>query len=135
MATNTSPNQQIDIVFKDVKFDVYDKSIKGFKPILKGVTGQVKSGQCLAIMGASGAGKSTLMNIMAGRIVNGSNTKVSGDILFNGEKFSPSEISNMSGYVLQTDILIEFLTVQGKLQNDFSKQFLTGIWPLGAQVA
>lgn len=111
---------QIDITFKDIKFEVYDKKTKKMKPILKGISGQVKSGQCLAIMGASGAGKSTLMNILAGRVTNTKTTKVSGEILFNGKKFSPMQVSNMSGYVLQSDILIEFLTVQGKKKSEIS---------------
>ena len=117
--TNTPHSHQIDIVFKDIKYEVYDKKIKGFKKILKGVSGQIKSGQCLALMGASGAGKSTLLNILSGRIQPSAKNRLSGEVLYNGRKYTASEIGSFSGYVLQTDILIEFLTVQGKLKNDY----------------
>lgn len=114
----------IDIVFKDIRFSVYDKKVKGMKPILKGVSGQVKSGQCLALMGASGAGKSTLLNILAGRIKNvKGKTELSGEVLYNGKSYDLSKVSSFSGYVLQTDIMIEFLTVQGKIFRTFFLDF------------
>jgi ATP-binding cassette subfamily G (WHITE) protein 2 len=108
--------QQIDIVFKDIFFAVKDRSTGKMKTILNGISGQIKAGQCLALMGASGAGKSTLLNILSGRIEKNKNNELRGQVLFNGKEYSLSEISNFSGYVLQKDIMIEFLTVQETLE-------------------
>lgn len=48
--------------FQDVKFSY----AKDQKPILKGITMHVKSGETIAFVGESGAGKSTLLNIIIG---------------------------------------------------------------------
>lgn len=53
------------------------------KQILSSISGSVKPGQIMAIMGASGAGKSTLLDIIAHKAKRGI---VSGDIFVNGRK-------------------------------------------------
>ena len=83
------------------------------KEIIKGVTGRVEPGQALAIMGASGAGKTTLLNILAGRI---QGEGLEGNIKFDGKKLTPAEIAGIVGFVMQTDIFIEFMTVEETLQ-------------------
>lgn len=105
----------IDIVFKDIRYSVWDSKGRKWKEILKGVSGEIKSGQCLAIMGASGAGKTTLLNIISGRITKNSKNKLSGEVLFNGKKRAPLSVAHISGYVQQQDILNELLTVQETL--------------------
>ncbi|KAA8536439.1 hypothetical protein F0562_028917 [Nyssa sinensis] len=80
----------------------------GSRPILQGLTGYASPGQVLAIMGPSGCGKSTLLDALAGRL--GSNTRQSGDILFNGCKQSLTY--GTSAYVTQDDTLITTLTVR-----------------------
>jgi len=108
-------NGGIDIVFKDIHFEIWDKKTKGWRKILNGVSGEIKAGECLGIMGASGAGKSTLLNIISGRIRNTGKQRVTGEVLFNGKKtYWPEKVASISGYVLQQDILNELLTVQGK---------------------
>lgn len=76
--------------------------------ILDGVTGTVKNGQVMAIMGASGAGKSTFLDILARKRKRG---KVFGQILVNGRSVPNSEYSKIMGFVDQEDTLMSTLTV------------------------
>ncbi|GAB1608807.1 protein white-like [Argonauta hians] len=82
------------------------------KHILKGVSGVVKPGTLVAIMGASGAGKSTLMNVLAGR--SGNSVEVSGEVTVNGCKIDEL-LGDISAYVQQEDALIPSLTVREQL--------------------
>lgn len=107
--------QSIDIVYKNITYEYYSRKTKVWVKVLKGVSGEIKAGQCLAVMGASGAGKSTLLNILSGRVVNSRTSRVGGEIFFNGKKYSPKQIASFSGYVLQEDIMNEFLTVNETL--------------------
>lgn len=54
----------------------------GDRRILSGVSGGVKRGQTMAIMGASGAGKTTLLNVLSARL--DSLGTLSGEVLFMG---------------------------------------------------
>jgi ABC-type multidrug transport system fused ATPase/permease subunit len=85
-------NSKIQITWKNVTVSVIPK--KGMwsknshdlknKVILNNVSGTVKPGQFLAIIGASGAGKTTLLNLLAGR--NPSKRLIKqGDFLINGD--------------------------------------------------
>ena len=71
------------------------------KHILRGVSGEVRPGQMVAIMGASGAGKTTLLNILAGRVADG---QIDGEILVN-DLPRKSNWKKVVGYVQQEDIL------------------------------
>lgn len=77
-------------------------------PILEGVTGSVKNGQVLAIMGASGAGKSTFLDILARKRKRG---VVSGQVLVNGRVIPDAEFKKVVGFVDQEDTLMSTLTV------------------------
>lgn len=74
--------------FEDVKYKVPEKgercSEEG-KYILHGITGSVRPGEILALMGPSGGGKTTLLNILSGR------TKFNGgSITYNDKPYSKS---------------------------------------------
>ncbi|EME31098.1 ABC transporter, ATP-binding protein isoform 2 [Galdieria sulphuraria] len=108
---------QVCLEFQDVHFGVRQskglfnrKSIN--KEILKGVSGIVKPGQLLAIMGASGAGKTTLLNVLAGRMSSSGNYFASGSVRLNGEKREFSVFKKISAYVMQDDNMFAELTVE-----------------------
>ena len=90
-----------------------DLSIKsGEKTIIRNISGTVKPGTLLAIMGSSGAGKSTLMNVIANR--NLENLSVEGDIKVNDINIGVN-MASISAYVQQIDIFVGSLTVQEHL--------------------
>jgi ABC-type lipoprotein export system ATPase subunit len=79
------------------------------KSVLSHVTGTVRPGELLAIMGASGAGKSTLLDILARKAKTG---QVTGDMYINGREVPDEEIfRRVVGYVDQEDTLLSTLTV------------------------
>ncbi|KAF8330210.1 hypothetical protein F5887DRAFT_896041 [Amanita rubescens] len=80
----------------------------GSRTILSDVSGSVKPGQVMAIMGASGAGKSTLLDILARKSKRGT---VSGTILVNGREVPDHEFKAVAGFVDQEDTLMSTLTV------------------------
>jgi len=69
------------------------------KIIIDSVSGTVKPGQFLAIIGASGAGKTTLLNFLSGREIS-QNLVKEGKILVNKvEKETLANFSSFSAYV------------------------------------
>ena len=62
----------------------------GTNKVLKGVSLKVEEGEVHALLGENGAGKSTLMNVMTGVI-----PYDSGEIIFNGVKYSNPTIEGM----------------------------------------
>ncbi|XP_050299547.1 ATP-binding cassette sub-family G member 1 [Anthonomus grandis grandis] len=98
----------LDIEFENVWLRV--KSGKGYKKIIKGVTGHFKSGELAAIMGPSGAGKTSLLNVLTGYQTSG----VQGVIKCkNGRKskIGVNQYKNDSCYILQDDHLFSYFTV------------------------
>ncbi|KAF9463956.1 hypothetical protein BDZ94DRAFT_1282345 [Collybia nuda] len=80
----------------------------GSRTILDSISGSVKPGQVMAIMGASGAGKSTFLDILARKRKRGS---VSGLTLVNGREVKDEEFKSVMGFVDQEDTLMSTLTV------------------------
>lgn len=78
------------------------------KQVLSHVTGTVRPGELLAIMGASGAGKSTLLDILGCRTKTG---KVTGEVYVNGRELDNKAFRRVVGFVDQEDTLLPTLTV------------------------
>ncbi|TFK36706.1 hypothetical protein BDQ12DRAFT_609378 [Crucibulum laeve] len=80
----------------------------GSRTILDSISGNVRPGQVMAIMGASGAGKSTFLDILARKRKRGA---VSGVTTVNGREVSDAEFKKVVGFVDQEDTLMRTLTV------------------------
>eukprot|EP00180_Rhodochaete_pulchella_P003226 Plantae.Rhodophyta-Rhodochaete_pulchella.ctg535.p1 GENE.Plantae.Rhodophyta-Rhodochaete_pulchella.ctg535~~Plantae.Rhodophyta-Rhodochaete_pulchella.ctg535.p1 ORF type:complete len:687 (+),score=138.17 Plantae.Rhodophyta-Rhodochaete_pulchella.ctg535:112-2172(+) len=85
------------------------------KVIITNVSGQVKPGEILAIMGSSGAGKTTLLNLLAGRLTTSRNYATKGRVLINGLKRDPRMFKKISAYVEQDDKMFGELKVEEQL--------------------
>lgn len=81
---------------------------KPSRALLYNVSGIVKPGEFLAIMGPSGAGKTILLNTLSGKKQD--LIKENGDVLLNGRNIETLQYKSMIGVVPQEDILIETLT-------------------------
>ncbi|CAO1637298.1 unnamed protein product [Sympodiomycopsis kandeliae] len=88
--------------FRDLSYRIQGKTV------LQGITGTVKPGEIMAIVGASGAGKTTFLDLLARREKTGKST---GTILINGRSVSDSTFKRISGFVDQEDCLMSTLTV------------------------
>jgi ABC-type glutathione transport system ATPase component len=81
--------------------------------ILVDADGIIRSGECLAIMGASGSGKTTLLNVL--NFKNLKKFTVDAKIKLNGRLITESDLVNRSAYVQQDDLFIPNITVKEHL--------------------
>nr|XP_018906580.1 PREDICTED: protein scarlet-like isoform X1 [Bemisia tabaci] len=81
--------------------------------LLNSVSGYARAGSLTVIMGASGAGKTTLLSTVSGR---SSANERRGEILLNGRPVEPELMLRISGFMPQTDLTVENLTVLEHLQ-------------------
>jgi len=97
--------------FRDCRLTVKTKG--GSRALLKGVTGEARSGEVLAIMGPSGAGKTCLINMLT--LTTGPGI-ASGDVMLNGRPFTRSMFVQLAGEVPQHDNHWAFLTCRETVQ-------------------
>ncbi|RKP09136.1 ABC-2 type transporter-domain-containing protein [Thamnocephalis sphaerospora] len=92
-----------------VNYTVPFKSDPGGKrKLLNNVTGWVRPGELMALMGSSGAGKTTLLDVLAQRKSTGT---VSGDIRLQKQRPRP-DFGLLTGYCEQMDVHNAFATVR-----------------------
>eukprot|EP00826_Nyctotherus_ovalis_P004756 TRINITY_DN1104_c0_g5_i2.p1 TRINITY_DN1104_c0_g5~~TRINITY_DN1104_c0_g5_i2.p1 ORF type:complete len:667 (-),score=156.46 TRINITY_DN1104_c0_g5_i2:175-2175(-) len=104
----------VELVWKDI--NIVTKSKSNYRKILHNVSGIVKPGQFLAIIGASGAGKTTLLNYLSGKML-AHNLKAEGETLINGKSTKTSRnYLEFTAFVQQDDVLMETLTTKECLQ-------------------
>ncbi|KAJ8594505.1 hypothetical protein M405DRAFT_930167 [Rhizopogon salebrosus TDB-379] len=104
-------NEQSKLMTDHVPASLHFSNISytlGNRTILDNISGAVKPGQVMAIMGASGAGKSTFLDILARKRKMG---QVGGTTLVNGREVVDSEFREVVGFVDQEDTLMSTLTV------------------------
>jgi ABC-type multidrug transport system ATPase subunit len=78
------------------------------KVLVDNISGMVKSGRVLALMGPSGAGKTTLLNALSRRA---KYAKVTGEVKFAGRHMTPTDLT----YVPQFDEVNGSMTVEEHL--------------------
>ncbi|KAK2852845.1 hypothetical protein Q7C36_008046 [Tachysurus vachellii] len=86
---------------------------KWTRQILNDVSFHVDSGQIMGILGNSGSGKTTLLDTIAGRI--GNTGTLVGEVFVNGRKVKQAQFQECFSYVLQSDNLLSYLTVEETL--------------------
>ncbi|OJZ80600.1 hypothetical protein ASPFODRAFT_147512 [Aspergillus luchuensis CBS 106.47] len=82
------------------------------KKLLDGVSGYVRPGQLVALMGSSGAGKTTLLDVLAQRKDSGT---ITGEVTVNGREPS-GDFQRTTGYCEQLDIHEPSATVREALE-------------------
>jgi ABC-type multidrug transport system fused ATPase/permease subunit len=106
--TDDSPPRGIWLRWEALTYDVaLPRDAAGAKRILHGLSGQLLPAQLMAVMGPSGSGKTSLMKLLAGR-----RPPTAGALLVNGEPMDVPTLRRASGFVAQTTVFLDTLTVR-----------------------
>lgn len=100
----------VKLSFENLRYSVNSNpgdSGSPLKEILFGLSGEIRPGEMVAIMGPSGSSKTTLLNALASRLPP---DQLSGNILYNGRPTDKSS-KRITSYVLQDDVMHSALSV------------------------
>jgi ABC-type multidrug transport system ATPase subunit len=91
----------------------------GWRQVLRGVSGALRSGEMTGVMGPSGSGKSTLLHVLTGALAGGgqggNRWRVRGRVLADGVRVGPGRLARVTALVPQDDLLVRSLTVEESL--------------------
>ncbi|KRX03038.1 P-loop containing nucleoside triphosphate hydrolase [Pseudocohnilembus persalinus] len=114
LQTQESDNQQVDILVSQQQEQV--NQLKGvnltWENLSASTTGYAQKGQVLAIMGISGAGKTTLLSLIAKRVQQNKQFRISGQTFFNNEEYNQKQFGKQGAFIQQHDLLRSCLTVR-----------------------
>ena len=83
--------------------------------VLRGMSGYLTTGSCVAVIGAPDSGATTLLKVLAGR----ASGKMSGEVLLNS-KPPDKKLGRIVGYIPKEDTFLPELTVRETLQFAFA---------------
>jgi len=84
-------------------------------PLLTDVSGYLKPGMMVLLLGPPGAGKTTLLELLSGRKMVNSDSRIFGEILVNGTPWT-NDFNRIVGYVTQEDRHFATMTVRETLE-------------------
>ena len=85
-------------------------------PIINPVSGTIGKGTLTTILGPSGSGKTTLLNFLSNRLYLLAGLEYEGEVFINGHPRSSVNFNSLAGYVMQDEVLLEYLTVRETLE-------------------
>lgn len=104
------PPRGIWLCWSGLVYDVAVPREAAPKRILHALSGQLLPAQLMAVMGPSGSGKTSLLKLLAGR-----RPPTAGTLQVNGRAMDVPSFRRASGFVAQTTVFLDTLTVRETL--------------------